>query len=65
MTREELGVGYYKLNVPKTGEGRRHTDRIAGVFKRAFELPTEELLKSIPMVESTEIEPTQTRSTDP
>jgi hypothetical protein len=64
MTREELGVGYYKLNVPKTGEYRRRNDRIAGVFKRAFELSTEELLKSIPIVKSKEIETTQTQSTE-
>ena len=47
VTREELAGGYYKLNVPKTTERRDREGRVALIFKRAFSVPTRDLVRSI------------------
>lgn len=56
MTREELGSGYYKLNIPKPFSNGGHSDRVAEIFKRAFEVPAEELLRSASIGESASTE---------
>jgi hypothetical protein len=62
MTREELGSGYYKLNIPKTTEHRDPHGRVAEVFKRAFSVPAKDLVRSVSIERDSAVESSEAQS---